>query len=271
MDRLCALAAAAAERALHGSWALRQAPPWPSERIAVIVGSSYGCHKTDEDYYRTVLAKQPSPRLFAYTLPSSPVGELSILHGLRGPGLAIVSGRSAGLEALAAAQALLQSNQADACLVVAVEVAAPLLSAAPVDQAEELGDAAVALLLTRADSPLAAPAFGYLLGTAAAYRTAGPAPAIAEAAESALAQATLPAPAVESVLRDAAISPDLPLFATAGSVPPPTSAILPERQGAAAALYALMTAAAGTADNALILSGDSAGLVASAVWSRARR
>ena len=71
MDRLCALAACAAERALQGVWALRGTPPWPAERIGVIVGSSYGCHKTDEDYYRTVprqAAESAPVRLYAAVL-----------------------------------------------------------------------------------------------------------------------------------------------------------------------------------------------------------
>jgi hypothetical protein len=270
MDRLCALAACAAERALRGTWALRQSPPWPSERIGVIVGSSYGCHKTDEDYYRTVLAKQPSPRLFAYTLPSSPVGELSILHGLRGPGLAVVSGRSAGLEALAEAQTLLHRGQLDACLVVAVEVADPLFNAAPVAQNAEQGDAAVALLITRADAAVSSAAYGYLLGTATAYRAEAPALAFATAAADALTAAALPANSAEVVLGDEGMPRDLPPLAAAG-VLPTVSTTLPERQGAAAALHALMVAAAGAFNSTLVLSGDSQGQAASAVWSRSRR
>ena len=184
----------------------------------------------------------------------------------------MVSGRSAGLEALAEAQALLHRNQLDACLVIAVEVAAPLLGTAPVAPSEELGDAAVALLLCRADSPLAvAPAaFGYLLSTAAAYRAAEPAPAFAWAAEAAMRHAALPASAVDAVLGEAALPRDLSLLARVDAAQPPAP-LLPERQGAAAAVHALMIVAAGSARSALILSGDSAGQVAAAVWSRVLR
>jgi 3-oxoacyl-(acyl-carrier-protein) synthase len=215
-----------------------------------------------------VLAKQSSPRLFAYTLPSSPVGELSILHGLRGPGLAVVSGRSAGLEALAEAQALLQLGEVAACLVIAVEVAAPLFAAGAEDGG--LADAAVALLLTRADSPLALPAahFGYVLGTAAAYRAEQPTPALAAAAAAALLDAGGVAGTSYRVLGDAA---------TQRYLPPELQARHLARDcgrgqlGAAAALQALMGAAAEAASCALVVSGEATGQAAAAMWSRSPR
>lgn len=267
MDRLCALAACAAERALVGGWQLRQAPRWPSEQIAVIVGSAYGCHKTDEEYYRTVLARQPSPRLFAYTLPSSPVGELSILHGLRGPGLAVVGSRSAGLAALAEAGALLRSGQAAACLVVAVEVAAPALREAWAEKDEVVADAAVALLLTRADSPLASAgaAFGYIIGAASAYQADAPTAALSRAAAATLPAAARPPSAVATVLSDEMTWRYLPPELQAGALPPaPASG----QHGCAAALQALLAAAAGAAGSALVLSGDADGQAAGALWSR---
>ncbi len=265
MDRLCGLAACAAERALVGGWQLRQAPRWPSEQIAVLVGSFYGCHKTDEDYYRTVLARQPSPRLFAYTLPSSPVGELSILHGLRGPGLAVVGARSAGLAALAEASALLHSGQAAACLVVAVEVAAPAVREAWAEKDEEVADAAVALLLTRADSPLAAgAAFGYITGATVEYQADAPTVALGRVAAT-LQAAARPPSTVAAVLSDEMTRRYLPPELQAAALPPaPASG----QHGGAAALQALLAAAAGAAGSALILSSDVDGQAAGVLWSR---
>lgn len=266
MDRLCALATCAAERALVGGWQLRQAPCWPSEQMAVIVGSFYGCHKTDEDYYRTVLAHQPSPRLFAYTLPSSPVGELSILHGLRGPGLAVVGARSAGLAALAEASALLHSGRVAACLVVAVEVAAPAVREAWAEKDEEVADVAVALLLTRADSALAAgAAFGYIAGAASEYQAGAPAAALSRAAAATLQAAARPPSSVAAVLSDEMTRRYLPSELQASALPPaPASG----QHGCAAALQAFLAAAAGAADSALVLSGDLDGQAAGALWSR---
>src|SRR5262245_60826338 len=91
MDRLCGLALCTADHTLLKPEVAGQYQP---DSTAVVLGTSYGCHKTDEDFLRGVLANQPSPRLFAYTLPSSPVGEVSIQYGLRGPGFSIVSGRT---------------------------------------------------------------------------------------------------------------------------------------------------------------------------------
>lgn len=272
MDRLCALAACATERALAGRWNLRQAPAWPAERIGVIVGTDYGCHKTDEEYYRTVLARQPSPRLFAYTLPSSPVGELSILHRLRGPGLAVVGTRAAGLQALAQACALLQADQAAACLVVAVEVASPaIVEKEPgTEKAAVLADAAVALLLTRADAlpPGAEVAFGYVLGTATAHETSRLQPALRQVARDTLSEAQCPAGALATVMCDAATQPYLPPELPGAAA----AAALPAEHGAAAALQAILElTAADEPGCALILGGDPDGQAAGCLWSRSRR
>lgn len=281
MDRLCALAVCAVERALAGRWPLRQGATWPAERIGVVVGSAYGCHKTDEEYYRTFLERKPSPRLFAYTLPSSPVGELSILHGLRGPGLAVVGTRAAGLQALAEAVELLQTDQAAACLVVAAEVADPaVLDAAVSDpagrsnqaaKAAVLSDAAVALLLVRADAmPLGtAASFGYVLSAATAHRAGEPAAALSQVAQDALgtrassAQRPRPTPTIAhcDAATHALLPPTLSAFASAA---PFVSA-----HGAAAALQALAEAPLDPKqERTLILSADADGQAAAVLRSR---
>ncbi len=96
MDRLCALALVAADGALCDAGV----PTHDSERTAIVLGTAYGCHATNEEYYRGLLREGASPRLFAYTLPSSPVGEISIHHGIRGPATTVASGLHAGLAAL---------------------------------------------------------------------------------------------------------------------------------------------------------------------------
>src|SRR5262245_28681736 len=65
MDRLCALALVAADAALldAGVDPARAA----GERLAVVVGTAFGCHATNEEYERGRRAEGPSPRLFAYT------------------------------------------------------------------------------------------------------------------------------------------------------------------------------------------------------------
>src|SRR5437867_3600667 len=100
MDRLCTLALLAADGAV--ARAAVDLSAIPGERIAVVVGTRFGCHATNEAYYRGLLAEgvaAASPRLFSYTLPSSPLGELSIHLGARGAAETLCSGRHAGLEA----------------------------------------------------------------------------------------------------------------------------------------------------------------------------
>lgn len=174
MDRLCGLALAAVDLAVGGRERLGAHFGLAGEDVAIVVGSQYGCHRTDEDYYRSFRSGQPSPRLFAYTLPSSPVGEISIAYGITGPGLTVVSGRSAGLEALAEAERLLAAGQVRACLVVAAEVAAPTLVAG----GETVCDGAVALLVARAEAGLAVPALGEVGSVACGYQHADTAAAL---------------------------------------------------------------------------------------------
>jgi Beta-ketoacyl synthase, N-terminal domain len=145
MDRLCALALVAADGALVDAGA----PRLDGERTAVVFGSAYGCHATNEDYYRGLLREGPagaSPRLFAYTLPSSPAGEISIHYGIRGPATTAAPGWHAGLAALAEGVQHLRSGRADRVLVVAAEVATELLKRLT---GGSVRDASAAVLLGR--------------------------------------------------------------------------------------------------------------------------
>ena len=172
MDRLCALSVVAVARLLSAHPPLRR--DVNGDDVAIVIGTAHGCHKTDEEYYLSYLQGQPSPRLFAYTLPSSPIGELSIFYRLRGPGLALCVGRASGLVALAEAETLLQTGQAAACVVLAVEVSGPALS--PV----QLSDAAVALWLT-ADRDGIDPALPRLVSAAESFIPDDPTTALARA------------------------------------------------------------------------------------------
>jgi hypothetical protein len=262
MDRLCALAACAVERALDSRPGLTRTPAWKPEHTGVLFASQYGCHKTDEQYLRSALDGQPSPRLFAYTLPSSPVGEVSILHGLLGPGLAVVSGRTAGLEAVAEAQGLIGSACA-ACLVVAAEVAGPALAAEP------LADVAAALLLVAAGSEhaQATPNLGQVVAVCCGRSDDGPGAAgrqVVDAARRAAPDPRLPSdlpivcdPATARLL-DGALGPLLVVPMAAGGATDGLLSLLAlsaqaERLGHAAAL---------------VLCVDPSGQSACALWRR---
>ncbi|HEY1585453.1 MAG TPA: hypothetical protein VGH63_07160, partial [Polyangia bacterium] len=52
MDRLCGLALVACDAALVDAALSAAAPEWNGERTAIVLGTAYGCHATNEDYYR---------------------------------------------------------------------------------------------------------------------------------------------------------------------------------------------------------------------------
>jgi hypothetical protein len=127
MDRQCVLALLAAEAALVDAGIDPTSWPatWRSERVAVAVGTAFGCHATNADYYRGLIEGGPrnaSPRLFAYTLPSSPLGEVTIHFGARGPAETVGSGAHAGLDAVARAAARCARGEADVAIAVVLEV-----------------------------------------------------------------------------------------------------------------------------------------------------
>lgn len=249
MDRLCGLALVAADRAV----AALPSRAWESAGAAVVVGSEYGCHKTDEEYFRGVLAGQPSPRLFAYTLPSSPVGEISIQHGVLGPGLTVVGSRAAGLEALCEALSLLRSGQASSCLVIGCDVAAPAVP----ERSEDAGlcDGAAALLLEAGESGDAGG--GVVLAASATCYPDAPAAALAAA----LAEVGGGRP---RLLCDAGTRALVP--AGLGEVHLFESPLC----GAAAALAALAWLGDGAAEGEwAVVAADPSGQAAAVLWRRA--
>ena len=199
MDRLCALALVACDGALGDAGLAPTAAEWNGERTAIVLGTAYGCHATNEDYYRGLVREGTgSPRLFAYTLPSSPVGEISIHYGVRGPTLVLANGVAAGLDALAEGVALVAEGRADRALVCAAEVATPLLAAIRAGAANgdvaALVDAAAALVVERTTDASARGATprGRMLAAAAAFRAGDGAAAARDATAAALAAADVP-------------------------------------------------------------------------------
>jgi 3-oxoacyl-(acyl-carrier-protein) synthase len=92
-------------------------------RIGVCMSVSAGSLATDIDYWngRNEVGG-PSPTLFAYTLPSSAIGEIAIRYRLTGPNLCFV-GTDKML--LAEASDLIERDEVDACLCIACEAIPP--------------------------------------------------------------------------------------------------------------------------------------------------
>jgi 3-oxoacyl-[acyl-carrier-protein] synthase II len=117
MDRFSAVTFLAAHEAFVDADLGARAPR--REAFGVCLGTAYGCHAVNEDYYRGLLrdgVRGASPRLFAATLPSSPVGEVAIGFGARGPALTLAEGWTAGLQAVAEAARLCHRGAADVVL-----------------------------------------------------------------------------------------------------------------------------------------------------------
>jgi hypothetical protein len=195
MDRLCGLAMVAANEAL-GDSALEMSDI-RGDRSAIVFGSALGCHATNEAYYRQLLNEGPSPRLFSYTLPSSPAGEISIHLDATGPATTLVSGRTAGLDALCEAHTLLFTRRADRAICVSSEVGTTL--------ADQLvgptHDATAALILERDDDVARRGGVvrGRLAGWAKRGATEPHAVAIREAIVEALGRAEIGAGAIGAV------------------------------------------------------------------------
>lgn len=119
MDRLSHLALCAAEAAVQRAGGLHA-----GERAALVLGTAFGAHLSNELFWRGVRAggsKGASPAIFAYTLPSAACGELAIHFGLRGPCLTLAQGRGAGVAALAEAAALCEEGRAETVLAGAAD------------------------------------------------------------------------------------------------------------------------------------------------------
>lgn len=119
-------------------------------RIGVCMSVCAGSLATDIEYWKG--RKQvggPSPTLFAYTLPSSAIGEIAIRYRLTGPNLCFVG---SDLMLIPEARHLIEGNEADGCICVACNVvsaaASELIRQPPRAQAR-------AAFLTRGDNGFA--------------------------------------------------------------------------------------------------------------------
>lgn len=127
------------------------------DEMAIVIGTQEGCLGTDIDFSDGIGSEQgPSPRLFAYTLPSTVCGDIAIRHGLHGPNACFQAGRNSGLVALSEGYHLLQGGEAEACVCVGCSA----LFASSVETARDKslldGDgnpSAYAVVLTRCDEP----------------------------------------------------------------------------------------------------------------------
>jgi hypothetical protein len=110
------LALAAAEAALTSAGRDPRATDWNDARVGLALGTALGAYAANERHRAQIAAAEPSPRTFVETLPSAPVGALSIALGARGPQLTLAMGRGAELAALAEARRWIASGRVDRAL-----------------------------------------------------------------------------------------------------------------------------------------------------------
>jgi hypothetical protein len=140
MDRYAALATSAAARL----WTRAEiAPPSADDPSwGIVLGSSFGCWSSNARYLDDLVTRpalELSPVLFARTVSSTINGEISIAWRIGGPSHTLVSGWSAGAEALAEAGALIHEGRADRVLAGGVEALDPTLDALHTERRREPG------------------------------------------------------------------------------------------------------------------------------------
>jgi 3-oxoacyl-[acyl-carrier-protein] synthase II len=249
----------------------------PGEALGVVFGTAFGCHAVNEEFYRGLVAADgaASPLRFAATLPSTPVGEIAIACGARGPALALAHGWDAGLAAVAEGARLVAAGRAAAVLAGGADVLTPtlegLLAAWGQAGAPAEGSAFVALERATAAATRGARVRGAVCGAGAAF---GPAPgrrtALAQAVRQALTEARLPPAELRAVIAATAPEDDPAALAALGVTAPPV--LLAPRLGltfGAGGPAAVIRAALGEAGPVLVCASDPLGGAAALVLTAA--
>ncbi|HEY3358508.1 MAG TPA: beta-ketoacyl synthase N-terminal-like domain-containing protein [Polyangia bacterium] len=265
MDRFSQVALLAAHEAFA---AARLGDGAAGEALGVVLGTAFGCHAVNEEFYRGLLAGGPagaSPLRFAATLPSTPAGEIAIAFGARGPALTFAHGWDAGLGAIAEGARLVGGGRAAAVLAGGADVLSPTLEELLGDWGYGLapaeGAAFVALERATAAAARGAPALAIVRGAGAAF---GPAPgrrtALAQAARLALAEAGVAPGALTAVLCATAPEDDLGALAPLGlgATPAPFAPALGVTFGAGGPA-AVVQAALGGRGATLVCASDPLG------------
>lgn len=108
-------------------------PRADNQEIGIIAATENACIATDYDYFSTVLetgGSGASPGLFAYTLPSSFLGEAAILHNLAGPTFIVNEGNLTGITPLTMCLETLLLGETDTMLCGIVN--SPLPNSMPI-------------------------------------------------------------------------------------------------------------------------------------------
>jgi 3-oxoacyl-[acyl-carrier-protein] synthase II len=100
------------------------------ERVAVIMGTSYGSSSHVDAFYRSLLVDGPrgaQPLLFPETVPNAPASHISIYHGIQGPNATFCQNEISAETGMAYARSLLDQNIVDVVLVGGAEELSEIL------------------------------------------------------------------------------------------------------------------------------------------------
>lgn len=146
VDRFIAFAAACGTMALEDS-GLKQGS-FDEEQVGVLIGSGIGGLTFMGEQIRKLVAGGPgrvSPFLVPYMIPDMASGYVSIMHGLKGPNICVVTACSTGANAIGDAYHIIKRGDAVAMLAGGVE--------APVNEIGLAGFCSARAMSTRNDEP----------------------------------------------------------------------------------------------------------------------
>lgn len=128
LSRISRMAVAASVEALTDSGLVLES--LDAERIAIIVGTSYGSSSHVEDFFVSLLKEGPrgaQPFLFPETVPNAPASHIAIFHGITGPNSTFCQNDISAENAIMYARNLLLRNYADIVLVGGAEELSAML------------------------------------------------------------------------------------------------------------------------------------------------
>jgi hypothetical protein len=126
------------------------------DRSGICIGLPYGSLSTDLQFAGSVRSGFPSPAIFSATLPSSPLAEVAITYGFKGPDRVFAGGDFPCLSAFDESLWLMESGKADIMISVSVWAVDKIDRTAQLAQQDVPMNQTYALLLSR--KPLTAAA-----------------------------------------------------------------------------------------------------------------
>lgn len=128
MSKISRMAVAASREALEDSGL--DLDTTDRDRVAVVLGTSYGSSSHVEDFYVSLLKEGPrgaQPFLFPETVPNAPASHIAMFHGITGPNTTFCQNEISAESAILYARDLLAHNLADAVFAGGAEELSQML------------------------------------------------------------------------------------------------------------------------------------------------